>query len=129
MVDMIAAQQEIGKFFYENGFGELLSSVPQNRLGEIIFSLAKKGNQSKTTDFAELKQAVRTTYGHFLSKGKWDEDAVSQRQQEKSFQKVAELALAQQAPLYLSIDNTVLRRRNHHHGRGGLWKERASSGG
>ena len=73
MVDIIAARAQIGKFFYEYGFNEILSSVPQNRLVEIISGLAMKGNQSKTTDFAELDQRVRTTYGHFLSKGKWNE--------------------------------------------------------
>jgi len=56
--------------FYEYGIGEKLSSVPQKRLTEIICGLAMKGNQSKTTDFAELNQGFRTTYGHFLSKGK-----------------------------------------------------------
>ena len=111
MVDMIAAREEIGKFFYECGFGAILSSVPQNRLLEIISSLAMKGNQSKTTDFAELKQRNRTTYGHFLSKGKWDEKAVSQKQQEESFQKVAELALAKQVALCLSIDDTVIEKK------------------
>ena len=111
MVDMIAARQEIGKFFYECGFGAILSSVPQNRLLEIISSLTMKGNQSKTTDFAELKQRNRTTYGHFLSKGKWDEKAVSQKQQEKSFQKVAELAQAKQVALHLSIDDTVIEKK------------------
>ena len=111
MVDMITARQEIGKFFYECEFGALLSSVPQNRLIEIISSLTMKGNQGKTTDFAELKQRDRSTYGHFLSKGKWDEKAVSQKQQEKSFQKAAELALARQAPLYLSIDDTVIEKK------------------
>ena len=89
MVDIVTARQEIGKFFYEYGFGEILSGVPQNRLTEIISSLAMKGNQSKTTDFTELKQVFRTTYGHFLSKGKWDEQAVSQNQQKESFQKAA----------------------------------------
>ena len=47
MVDMIAARQEIGKFFYECGFGAFLSSVPQNRLLEIISSLAIKGIKVK----------------------------------------------------------------------------------
>ena len=108
MIDMITAKQEIGKFFYECGFGTILSSVPQNRLSEIISSLTMKGNQSKTTDFAELKQRDRSTYGHFLSKGKWDEKAVSQKQQEQSFQKVAELAIAKQAAIHLSIDDTVI---------------------
>ena len=82
MVDIIAARQETGKFFYKYGFGDLLSSVPQNRLSEIIFGLAMKGNQSRTTDFAELKQGFRTTYGHFLSHGKWDEEKISQKQRE-----------------------------------------------
>ena len=111
MVDIVTARQEIGKFFYKYGFGEILSGVPQNRLAEIISSLAMKGNQSKTTDFAELKQGSRTTYGYFLSKGKWDEQAVSQKQQKESFQKAAELALAKHAPLYLSIDDTVIEKK------------------
>ena len=70
MVDIIAAREEMGKFFYKYGFGNILSSVPQNRLTEIISSLAMKGNQSRTTDFAELNQRFRTTYGYFLSHGK-----------------------------------------------------------
>ena len=111
MVDIIAARKQVGKFFYEYGFNEILSSVPQNRLGEIISGLAMKGNQSKTTDFAELNQRVRTTYGHFLSKGKWDEEKVSQKQQEGAFRKLAELALARQKPLYLSIDDTVIEKK------------------
>lgn len=112
MVDIIAARAQIGKFFYEYGFNEILSSVPQNRLVEIISGLAMKGNQSKTADFAELGQRVRTTYGHFLSKGKWNEKKVSQKQQEGAFRKLAELALARQIPLYLSIDDTVIEKKN-----------------
>lgn len=54
MVNIIAARTQIDKFFYEYGFNEILSSVPQNRLGEIISGLAMKGNQNKTTDFTEL---------------------------------------------------------------------------
>ena len=111
MVDMIAARKEIGKFFYGKGFGEILSSVPQNRLAEIIASLAMKGNQGRTTDFVELKQGFRTTYGHFLSKGKWDEKAVSQKQQEESFRNAAELAIAKQVPVYLNIDDTVIEKK------------------
>ncbi len=111
MVDIIAGRKAAGKFFYQYGFGEKMSSVPQKRLAEIICGLAMKGNQSRTTDFAELKQGFRTTYGHFLSKGKWDEQAVSRNQQEKSFQKAAELAREKQVPLYLSIDDTVIEKK------------------
>ncbi len=111
MVDITAARKKIGKFFYEYGFGEILSGVPQNRLAEIITSLAMKGNQSKTTDFSELKQGFRTTYGYFLSKGKWDEKKVAQKQREQSFGKLAELAQAKHTPLYLSIDDTVIKKK------------------
>ena len=111
MIDIIAGRQAASKFFYQYGFGEKLSSVPQKRLAEIICGLAMKGNQSRTTDFAELNQGFRTTYGYFLSKSKWDEQAVSQNQQEKSFQKAAELALEKQLPLYLSIDDTVIEKK------------------
>ena len=111
MIDIVTARQAIGKFFYEYGFGKILSSVAQKRLAEMISGLAMKGNQSKTTDFAELKQCYRTTYGHFLSKGKWDEQAVSQKQQEESFEKTAELVLEKHAPLYLSIDDTVIEKK------------------
>lgn len=105
------AREQIGKFFYEYGFNKILSSVPQNHLVETISGLAMNGSQSKTADFAELKQRVRSTYGHFLSKGKWDEKKVYQKQQEGAFRKLAELALERQSPLYLSIDDTVIEKK------------------
>lgn len=77
MVDIIAGRKATGKFFYQYGFAENLSSAPQRRLTEIICGLAMKGNQSRTRDFAALNQGFRTIYGHFLSKGKWDEQKVS----------------------------------------------------
>lgn len=50
-----------------------MNSVTQKRLAEIICGLAMKGNQNKTTDFAELNQGFQSTYGYFLSKGKYPE--------------------------------------------------------
>ena len=112
MADIIAGRKAIGKLFYQYGFGEKLSSVPQKRLTEIICGLAMKGNQSRTTDFAELNQGNRTTYGHFLSKGKWDEQKVSQQQQAQALRKADELARENGAPIYLSIDDTVIKKKN-----------------
>ena len=45
-------QESNRQVFYQYGFGEILSSVAQKRLTEIICGLAMKGNQSRTTDFA-----------------------------------------------------------------------------
>lgn len=111
MADIIAGRKAMSKIFYQYGFGEKLSSVPQKRLTEIICGLAMKGNQSRTTDFAELKQGFRTSYGHFLSKGKWDEQKVSQQQQTEALRKADELAQTKGAPIYLSIDDTVIEKK------------------
>ena len=38
--------------------------------------MAQKGHSGKMTDCGELGAGHRTTYGHFLSKGKWDHEKV-----------------------------------------------------
>lgn len=111
MTNIIPAARRISKFFWEYGFNEILTSVPQARLRDIIMGLAMKGNQSRTTDFAELKQGVRTTYGHFLSTGKWEEKRVAEKQQQGAFIKLSERANADHSPLYLSIDDTVIKKK------------------
>lgn len=111
MVNMIAGKVETGKFFFGHGFQELLISVPQQRLGEMVIGLAMKGNQSRTTDFAELDQCCRTTYGHFLSAGKWDEGKVSEKQRHEEFRVVSELAAERGTPVYLRIDDTVVEKK------------------
>ena len=67
--------------------------MPQRRLGDMLIGLTMKGNQSRTTDFAELEQCCRTTYGHFLSAGKWDEGKVSEKQQQEVFRVASQLAV------------------------------------
>ncbi len=56
MVNIVAGKAETGKFFFQYGFESLLTSVPQRRLGKMLIGLAMKGNQSRATDFVELKQ-------------------------------------------------------------------------
>lgn len=82
-----------------------------------------KGNQSKTTDSAELNRRVRSTYGHFLSKGKWNEKKVSQKQQEGAFRKLYELTQTRQRPFDLSIDDTVIEKK-----RPSSWAKRPMEG-
>ena len=69
MERIVTLKEEIGKFFFEKGL-DFLTSVPQQRIQEIIQSSCTKGNSGKLTDFAEVFPVHRTTYGHFLSKGK-----------------------------------------------------------
>ena len=70
----------------------LLSSVPQRRIQEMILAMAQKGHSGKMTDYAEWGFGHRTTYGYFLSKGKWDHMTVEAVQRRNSFQSILSVA-------------------------------------
>ena len=80
---IIALKEDIRKFFFEKHF-DFLTSVPQRRIQEIILSSCMKGNSGKMTDYAESGAVHRTTYGHFLSKGKWDDKKLEETQKRES---------------------------------------------
>ena len=89
MEDIIAPKEQIRKFFFEKGL-DFLTSVPQQRIQEIILSGCTRGNSGKLTDFADVFPVHRTTYGHFLSKGKWDEEKVAKIQESVEMRQFSE---------------------------------------
>ena len=102
MEHIITVGEELRKSFHENGFA-FLNSVPQRRIQEMILAMAQKGHSGKMTDCEELGLAHRTTYGYFLSKGKWDHAAVETVQRRNSFQSILSVAESETQPIYLSI--------------------------
>ena len=106
-MEIIAPKEQIRKFFFEKHF-DFLSSVPQRRLQEIILSSCVKGNSGKMADYAETGAVHRTTYGHFLAKGKWDDAKLEETQKRGSFQTISDLSRENKTPLFVSIDDTVL---------------------
>ena len=107
LMEMITRKEQIRKFFFEKHF-KFLSSVPQRRLQEMILSSCMKGNSGKMVDYAETGAVHRTTYGHFLAKGKWDETKLEETQKRESFQTISKLAGARKTPVFVSIDDTVI---------------------
>lgn len=107
MENSITVGEELRKYFYESGLN-FLSSVPQRRIQEMILAMAQKGHSGKMTDCGELGAGHRTTYGHFLSKGKWNHEKVETVQRQKSFQTILSVAEKANQPVYLSIDDTVV---------------------
>lgn len=87
-----------------------MTSVPQQRLQEMILSSCVKGHSEKMSDYGECGPVHRTTYGHFLSKGKWDDKRLEETQKRESFQTILELSRRKEAPLFVSIDDTVVRK-------------------
>ncbi len=106
-MEIITLKEQIRKFFFEKKF-DFLTSVPQRRLQEIILSSCVKGNSGKMTDYAQCGTAHRTTYGHFLAKGKWDDERLEKAQKRESFQTISKLAHKHQTPIFVSLDDTVL---------------------
>ena len=107
MKNSIAVGEELRKYFYENGLN-FLSSIPQRRIQEMILAMAQKGHSGKMADCGELGAGHRTTYGYFLSKGKWNHEKVETIQRQKSFRTILSVAEEANQPVYLSIDDTVV---------------------
>ena len=106
-MEIITPKEQIRKFFFEKHL-DFLTSVPPRRLQEMILSSCVKGNSGKMTDYAETGPVRRTTYSHFLAKGKWDDARLEEAQKRESFQAVTELAQTNRTPVFVCIDDTVL---------------------
>lgn len=87
MLTMVTQKEQLRKFFYEKKL-TFLTSVPQRCIQEIILSSSLKGNSGKMSDYAQASTGHRTTYGHFLAKGKWDDVRLEETQRRESFQAV-----------------------------------------
>ena len=107
MENIIAVGDELRRCFYKSGL-DFLTGVPQQRIQEIILSMAQKGHTGKMTDCSEVGTAHRTTYGFFLSKGKWNHEEVKSVQRKLSFNAVLEEAQHTKQPIYVRIDDTVV---------------------
>ena len=114
MENSITVGEELRKYFYESGLN-FLSSVPQRRIQEMILAMAQKGHSGKMVDCGELGAGHRTTYGHFLSKGKWDHEKVETIQRQTSFKTMLSVAEKAKQPVYLSIDDTVVPKKKPSH--------------
>ena len=106
-MEIITPKEQIRKSFFEKHL-DFLTSVAQRRLQEMILSSCVKGNSGTMTDYGEAGPVHRTTYGHFLSKGKWDDVRLEETQKRESFQTVKELAQTNRTPVFVCIDDTVL---------------------
>jgi len=112
MSSNIACMDELSKYFYNSGL-DFLTSVPQRHIKEMILAMAQKGHSGKMQDCGELGIRHRTTYGHFLSKGKWNHEKVEKMQQQKSFQTILSASKDSNQPIYLSIDDTVVAKKKN----------------
>jgi|GEM_PF-2402586 len=106
MENIITPKEKINKFLYENGF-DFLNSVAQRRIADIIEASGTKGNTGKTSDYAEYSEVHRTTIGHFLKNGKWNEAKVSKAHRQNVLKSMKETSEKSGSPIYLKINDTI----------------------
>ena len=82
---------------------EKLTSVPLKHISNIIISSASKGFGGKMTDIEEYSENHRTTIGHFLNKGKWDTERVSETLSYEVYKHISQ----NEPIIFISLDDTV----------------------
>ncbi|OXM16400.1 IS701 family transposase [Paenibacillus herberti] len=66
-----------------------------------------KGFRGKVVDLAEYSNCHRTTLGHFLAEGKWDETVLQNKVKNESLRRVVQIANQTAEPLFVIHDDTI----------------------
>lgn len=66
-----------------------------------------KGFRGKVVDLAEYSDCHRTTLGHFLAKGKWDEGVSQTKVKTESLRQVVQESNRTAEPLFVIHDDTI----------------------
>lgn len=71
---------------------------------------AAKGFRGKVVNLAEYSDRHRTTLGHFLAVGKWDEAVLQNKVKAESLRQVVEIANCTAEPLFVIHDDTIAKK-------------------
>ena len=88
----------------------LYFSQPVNRhITDFIAGATQKGYHGKVNDLVELSFASchRTTFGHFLSKGSWDESYLWKTMKKQVLQTIKQTAKQTATPTFAIYDDTI----------------------
>lgn len=79
----------------------------ENNLTRCIQSTFFKGYRGKTVDIARNSNIHRTTVGHFLNKGKWDDIQLKDNIKKSVINKVYSHSLKTGKPIFCIVDDTI----------------------
>lgn len=83
------------------------SSVPEKHILDIVTSTTREGFTGKTTQMSKYSENHRTTVGHFLNKGKWDDERLERVLSEQCHETIGRLAKERNVPMFVDIDDTT----------------------
>ena len=69
-----------------------------------------KGYRGKIVDLADYSNRHRTTLGHFLAEGKWDESVLQNKVKTESLRHVVQLSKQTTEPLFVIHDDTIAKK-------------------
>lgn len=107
MRNIIAQQDAVCKVLREEIF-DFLPKVAKKHISGVVNSFSQKYSHARTVDIAEFTGVYRTSVGHFLRNGKWDEKQLDQVQKRMIVQSLMNHAKETNDPIYISIDDTVI---------------------
>lgn len=91
----------------------LYFSRPVNRhIADFIAGATQKGYRGKVTDLVELSLSSchRTTFGHFLAKGIWDETYLWKSMKNQVLLSIGKLAKQEKTPTFIIHDDTIAKK-------------------
>lgn len=97
----------INNFFMKADLDFYYSKTAVRHLKEIIVAATSKGFTGKTTDIAEFSANHRTTVGHFLSKGVWNEFYIERLIKRDVIEFMLSRSNTSNQPIFVSTDDTV----------------------
>lgn len=103
---IIPNTSSIDKFFKDFDLSLYLSKSTLAHF-KSFFKAAVVKVKAKTTDIAEQSPRHRTTIGHFLNKGVWDESHIQRRMKQTVLQHTLNLSRSSDEPLFVIHDDTA----------------------
>lgn len=100
----------IDKFLKENNLEFYYSKPVLKHIKEFMLASIEKGFSAKTTDIVEHSENHRTTIGHFLSNGVWNEEYLKRIIKKAVLDFMLSYSKENNEPIYIINDDTVAKK-------------------
>ena len=108
MKNIIQESEVIYKCFKEIKITKIFTRIVVKHLLSIVIAALSLGYKGKTVNMSRYSENHRTTTGHFLNSGKWDESKLKEIIKEKVLEIIYREALEAGKPIYVIIDDTLM---------------------
>ncbi|WP_340017900.1 hypothetical protein [Paenibacillus sp. FSL H3-0457] len=98
----------IRNFLSEHRLPLYFSKPVMKHIESYMVASTAKGFRGKVVDVAEYSDRHRTSIGHFLVEGKWDESVLQNRIKAEALAQITEISKQTTEPLFVIHDDTIV---------------------